>query len=89
MKIWEQINETNWCRGFYAYDARKRKVYPKDPDAVKWCALGWLIRENRDSKLTDFSNTPLALKVGNISNWNDAPGRTWQEVRDVFKGLDL
>lgn len=88
MKIWEQINESNWCQGAYAFTDRGEKAWPRDADACKWCALGWLCKENPNT--SDFGGHPFSQRVGgHISEWNDEPGRTWQEVRDVFKELDL
>jgi hypothetical protein len=41
MKAYELLNSPDaWCQESPAEAAQGKKVYPLDPRAVKWCALG-------------------------------------------------
>ena len=94
MKAWELLNEPGkWTQGYFAKDAAGvLQDDVKDPSVVSWCMLGavaycygWDAHycEARD-RLTDRIRPPRTL-----TQWNDDPVRTYEEVVGVLKELDL
>jgi hypothetical protein len=82
-----------WCQGSHALDASGRPVLPASAFARSWSAPGaleraWSWSENRfDRALEAFehANLALAAAAGDVPQvWNDAAGRTIQDVLDIF-----
>lgn len=92
-KIYQQINSKNWCQDAYAKDKDGHAVTTRSVNAVRWCAVGWIIRiyptKNCDriqQQLRDVLNMPPSEGLG---KWNDTRHRTWQQVRAAFKKAGL
>lgn len=77
MKIRDLLTDpSKWCQGAMARDINGFGCLSDDPVAAKWCLAG------------------AANKVGvclslDIITWNDAPGRTFAEVRELIEKLDI
>lgn len=72
-----------WTQGCAARDANGNAVGSLSPDAVKWCLAGarsraWEDNARREGpvNLSEY----LLPGSGGYVNWNDAPGRTQEEV---------
>lgn len=84
-----------WCQGPYAEDASGEAVDERSPDACSWCLVGAISRcymPDGDDDLRDYLRACNAIRkaVGvECGRWNDAPERTFQEVRDVLLKLDI
>lgn len=102
MKAYEVIETHGWTRGYAAVDANNKRVDPRDPAACKFCILGALTRAYQTSvELEQLKKlgTHLAGKpfeelnwygVGDVvAQWNDAEGRTKEEVVSLLKELDV
>jgi len=79
-----------WCQGYFAKDEAGHNVTENDPGAVCWCAVGATLRAAHVLRF-DNSEALLALRVLGaeirswvIPNWNDAEGRTKEEVLAAF-----
>lgn len=98
MKIWEQINKDNWCQNvLYCGNKEDTKYITSEntsllcQKAEKCCAVGWLYRVYPE----DIHRIEAVLKIGrhlqvdSIPAWNDQKDRTIEEVKTLFKELDL
>lgn len=72
--------EQGWTTGRMARDRNGNFLWsPEHPEATQWCAVGAIYKAlgyNTDTEAFTF----LQEKLGHISVWNDAPGRTQAEV---------
>ena len=79
--------ESNWTTHRAARDAQGNPVlFPRDPRAVKWCAVGAVIKvgdSDGDLRLLDQACRSLGLK-GRIEDVNDTT-----DHRTVLKVFDL
>jgi hypothetical protein len=90
MKIHEVITEAQWCKFTMARDVNDKAVNRDDPNAVKWCALGWVakcypvigLKSQIQAEFITAYNIP-------IHSWNDKPERTFGEVLEMFTKLDI
>jgi hypothetical protein len=82
-----------WCQGAAARDACGRPVSPSSAFATRWSAPGaleraWARHDDRFGLALDAferANLALAGATGEVPQaWNDADGRTLQEVLDVL-----
>jgi hypothetical protein len=85
-----------WCQSRDARDAGGRTVAPGSPDACCWSLLGAIVassggperlRSDRRT-LADVAKASLAIGLAtgeeSLRDWNDAPGRTSDEVVAAF-----
>jgi hypothetical protein len=84
-----------WCQGSHAQDACGRPVSPASVFARKWSAAGaleraWASSENQFGaglEAFEHANLALATAAGDVPQaWNDADGRTVEEVLEVLTG---
>lgn len=96
MKIKELLtDESKWIKHNTALTAVGSSCAPTDPDAVKWCLYGaflkcyrsWYEHLTIERTLIDAINS--TSKSIRISNWNDAPERTFAEVKALVEQLDV
>lgn len=67
-------NPETWCQGHGAIDEEGAAVNPLNPDAVKWCLWGF-------GHKFHISYFDIYARIGeSLVTWNDAPGRTVQDV---------
>ena len=81
-----------WLQHCTALDENGQYLPPESPLAVRHCALGRLIKvsaaagnSHAVSRLLPAVEARLPAPFANLSRWNDAPGRTAAEVRQVFR----
>ena len=78
--------EKGWTKGTLARDSAGWPTYPSSNHAVSWCLEGALVAAvhatdtswDRESTLIELTKN-LELK-GYVSQWNDFPGRTKEQV---------
>lgn len=85
------LENVGWCQGSYYKDKNGSNVglaARHNPENVACaCALGSIyLVENDEPFAIDKAITTLAdaSKIGSIADFNDDPGRTKQEVLDLF-----
>lgn len=96
MKMHELLSDpSKWTQGAVARDYKGKPVYPDHEEAVCWCPVG--------AAQKCYPEYQQALEVGDrireriygeprqfgLPQWNDAPGRTFEEVRQVLLELDV
>jgi hypothetical protein len=102
MKIHEVITKETWCQGSFAVTEAGRTIGPLEKNAVKWCALGWIHKVYSTSgncmiiedRVRNYIQSRVEDRVRNsthawVSDWNDSPERTFEEVLAVFKELHI
>ena len=83
--------ERGWCQWDDALDKRGRSVDPGSPAACSWSLTGALlvawdewrsVGRPAEAISAAFAEAVLAIgaSVGELRRWNDAPGRTQEEV---------
>lgn len=88
-------NGENWTKGYFAYDEYGMETMGYCDVAKCWCAAGAIQRVINES---DYDATYMGVLsraiFGNdwkpftgtcIGDWNDAPERTWPEVKAAFE----
>ena len=89
MKVYEFISKTNWCQKALCKDVNgQQRHWPYGGDAHQWCLTGMILYCYRDKSREDILYM-VTGKVGNIAKWNDSAERTWEQVRDLARELDI
>lgn len=81
----------SWCQGTKARDENGEECYPGSRVAVSWCLMGacskvFDYREDGNAALRRMGEE---VGPGGVVEWNDAEGRTIDEVRELVKKLNL
>lgn len=92
MKAWQLIDSPEkWTQKSFARTDGGSDVSVFSSYAVCFCAYGALTRCYPGE--SDYQNAVAKLRKavphGYVAGWNDAKGRTWQEVHAVLKELDI
>jgi hypothetical protein len=94
-KAWKLIEATGWCQGESAKDDRGRSIYARHPQACSFCLMGAIDLvydvgnySKAFIKVLEAVNK-LEQKRTYVSEWNDDPERTKEEVVNLLKGLDI
>lgn len=85
-----QLVDKGWVQGTNALDEAGRITDFFDPGAVRFCAVGAIARAAR--QVSDFEHYDRLIRLIRkhelpdifLIVWNDEPGRTKEEVRDLF-----
>lgn len=91
MKVKDLLDsEEKWCQGQYAREIDGASIGPTDPDARQWCLDGAILRCYPDSRerLAVYDRVSRIIEVG-VVIFNDAPGRTFAEIRKVIEKADI
>lgn len=82
-------NESRWCQGASARDARGFVSDIHGTNSVCWCFGGAIQRCYPTSSVEVRQRIKDHLGIENLVHWNDAPGRTFEDVLAVVKELGL
>lgn len=95
-------DESKWTKGWYAKDKDGMKCWEKSPDAVCHCLIGAIvavttvavkgpaIASDIGSKTIKFLHVLSPYTNKTLHEWNDAPERTFQDVKNLIaKALTL
>lgn len=94
MKIRELLSdEGKWTKGAYARNANGEDCYASSPDAVCWCLDGAAMKCYTTLEYNNICGilnraTKQRFHCGYIS-WQDAPERTFAEVKALVEELDI
>ncbi len=92
MKIKELlVDSSKWTKGVFARDNDGIAVATHNPNARCWCLVGAIAKCYNiftDTKYAEIFNK-IKLEVEHPSNWNDAPERTFAEVKELVERLDI
>jgi hypothetical protein len=92
-------DQSCWTQGAMARNRRGDLTGAEYVSAVSWCLMGALIRAyGRVKGLDRAMDVRRAIRgicksfyatYGSIESWNDEPGRTFDEVRQVIEKADV
>lgn len=89
MKAYELLDSPErWTQFVPARNSAGEVVKAKAPDAVCWCIMGAIVRcypKGKRNMFEDFCNKVRC----DLSQWNDRPERTWEEVYNLLKEYDI
>jgi hypothetical protein len=72
-----------WCQETYARDANGASISVRDPSAVSFCLYGALLSlESPDHIFVEAD--AIIRSLGGGTGWNDAKGRTQEDVLRVY-----
>lgn len=82
----EGWTEEQWTKGTYARDKNGKEVPSSDPSATRWCSVGWTYKvSDHPIGAWDLQDAlEAALPDEEIPDWQDAPERTFSEVRSLW-----
>ena len=84
-------DESKWCRFDPARDKDGIPTAPKSPEAVRWCLLGAASRcgYTFDERSSFFytAEKKISPEGAAITGWQDAPERTFDEVRELLLSI--
>ena len=80
-----------WCQGRLAETAHGAEVHPCSPEAARWCLVGAVVRATGNGDSYPVLDAVIAhlgfdRRGESLRDWNDAPGRTVDEVAAVLLG---
>ena len=79
--------ERGWCQGVLALDADGVAVLSWDRRAVRWCAAGAIHAEAEGHVVSHACEWFIAQIGRDITDFNDAAGRTVAEVAALLRTL--
>ena len=91
MKIKQLLaTEKNWCKGSFAQDAQGNTVSSHETTATAWCLVG-AARQCYPELERSFILRQIkeARSMRDVGTWNDAPERTFEEVKRLVEALDV
>jgi hypothetical protein len=87
---------SKWTQGFFARDKLGQPCEPLDENAVQYCIVGALMRAyGRGQRYAAYARAMKAIAAIygeapiTIDDWNDAPDRTFDDVRRVLEAADV
>ena len=88
MKIQEFLTQENWTQGQYARDAHGNVCELEDARAEKFCIIG--AAQKCYPKGTEIVLLLLNQDIhGDVLVWNDAPERTFGQVKSLVERLGV
>ncbi len=89
MKIKDLLtDESKWTTRYCARNVKGKSVLARNPEAVCWCLFGALIKCYDHGGFFDQEEL-IKTKVHDFIAWNDAPERTFEDVRKLIEELDI
>ena len=83
-------DESKWCKGVDAQDCNGDEIRYDDPKAHSFCLVGALEVCYRDEGNIIYAiKDKIRLRIGDITRWNDAPERTFEDVRKLIEELNI
>ena len=89
-------NPKTWTQGSYGRDYNGDPAGPQGGFATSWCILGAASKvypgfndHKRQEILVRLKRYAVVHGFGSISGWNDAPNRTFEEVKALVKELNI
>lgn len=92
MKIKELLtDESKWTQNAFGRDAEGLACFSGDPDAVCWCLLGAMTvcYPNSYIRAEIIRKIHKHLLNNTVFNFNDAPERTFEDIKKLVNDLDI
>ena len=92
MKVRDLLtDESKWCKLDYARNKFGKGIDCDHPNACSWCLVGAIRKcypDEHYDKVRMMYRLPVIQPSG-VTGWNDAPERTFAEVRKLIEELDI
>lgn len=94
MKVYEQLNESNWTKRTFARGTDGFPCSLDNPNAIKFCAYGWLLKVYGEGG-ADEINTRAKTYLDQRGIWpllqeyNDREKTTLEDIKQLFQMLDV
>ena len=94
LELAAQFHDKRWTQGAISRNAKDEEVHMRDATQAKWCASGHLhkivLQRGLHNSGLDFAlllavERQLPPEYQTLPEWNDAPGREPEEVRELFR----
>jgi hypothetical protein len=90
-------DSSKWTQGALARNRDGRVCMPGSPDAESWCLIGAICRTYRDNESLNAAIEAVDRVItggchdgiDEIEEWNDYPGRTFEEILEVLEKADV
>lgn len=92
MKVKELLSDSSkWIQGANARDRNGRKIAPESPYAICWCLFGAIVRcyAYCPDQCIKVANHILVEYQMLLPKWNDAPERTFADIKELVERLDI
>ena len=90
MKAYALLSDrSKWTQGALARTASGESIRPRHVDASSWCLYGALLWCYGINTYHDTVLPRVCSIVGDVSIWNDAPERTYEDVVALCRELDI
>jgi hypothetical protein len=93
VKVQELLSsEDRWCRVHLAMNKDGKATAPNDPDACRWCLLGALLRCGATpywEQIAAVIKKRTGGKDMSLSIYNDAPDRTFEDIKSLLQEADV
>lgn len=88
MKLKELFtDESKWTKGSYARDQDGLTVDPQNDKAVCWCFRGAMYKIGFN--IHSLTHIFEKLFPDGVMDWNDAPERTFEDIKKLVEELDI
>lgn len=90
MKVQDLLtDEGKWIQKSIARDAQGNRTYFDASDAVCWCLVGALHKCYLNARAQEICGQIFDKLQLAPAEWNDAPERTFADVRRLIEELDI
>jgi len=99
LKVRELLSdESKWTKGTYARNSENIRVYATSLEASRWCLVGALRKcypgfgedyYEAQRKIENTLGHSIHSFVCYLPDWNDAPERTFKEVKDLVNKANV
>lgn len=90
MKIHELLDKPEkWTKDANARDKEGYTIGATNPKAVCWCLYGSMFKCYEEEQRQIADRVRAEFRPGSFVEWNDAPERTFEEVRALCLKLDI
>ncbi len=97
MKAWQLLkSKKQWSQGGYAVDLMGIVCNPEENHAVKWCALGAIIKvygghtqKMNDKRITLSHYVHSQTRFLGTAAWNDDKNQRFKQVKAVLRRLGI
>ena len=88
MKAWQLLEQNGWCKGSLAVNRVGRRVGALNPDAVRFCLLGAILRCYQGKNRAGLLNKLEGAIGPYLGHWNDHQ-RSAKPVVALLKRLGI
>jgi hypothetical protein len=91
-KAWQLLSgPEKWTQGGFSRDSNDNLTEESHPSAVKFCIVGAIFKSYgaADAQMQIKKIQKHHYPARHLSQWNDDPSRTFQEVWAVLRRLDV